>query len=586
MSIFDFIAFCGGLAFFLYGMHVLSAGLEKTAGGKMQSILQKITDSRLKGLAVGSVVTAVIQSSSANTVMLVGLVNAGIMAFPQTISVVMGSNIGTTMTSWILSLSGISSDNVFIQLLKPANFSPIIALIGAALLMFSKKEKRQNVGTICIGFAVLMYGMNVMSGAMEPLAESQAFQNVLIAFKNPFLGVLVGTLFTAIIQSSSASVGVLQALSLTGAVTYSNAIPIIMGQNIGTCISAVMALPGTNKSAKKVAISHVLIKCIGMVIWLIVWLLVSALVKPAFADMATTPVSIAIIHTIYNIANTIILFPCIGLIEKLCNKLIRGEESTALPEVALDERLLTIPALAANKSYDITAEMAEGAGETVRLAFSLFDTYDDEVAAAVSRLEKTLDMYEDKLSTYLVALSRCDMSEADARTTAMLLHTISDFERIGDHATNLMHTATEMKNKKISFSKEASAELQVLIGAVEEILNNTVTAFTERDIAAALDVEPLEQVIDTLIDTIRGRHIVRLQSGNCTIELGFILTDFLTDCERISDHCSNVGVALLETAHGTFDTHARLKAIKSQGNEDFRQSYTAYLNKFSLHGTE
>ncbi len=582
MTIFDFIAFCGGLAFFLYGMHVLSAGLEKTAGGKMQSILQKITDNRVKGLAVGTVVTAVIQSSSATTVMLVGLVNAGLIAFPQTISVVMGSNIGTTVTSWLLSLAGISSKNVFIQLLKPANFSPIIALVGAFLLMFSKKEKKQNVGTICLGFAVLMYGMEVMSGAMDPLAESETFRNILVAFANPFLGVLIGTLFTAVIQSSSASVGILQALSLTGAVTYGNAIPIIMGQNIGTCISAIMALPGTNKSAKKVAISHLLIKCVGMVLWLIAWLLVSALVKPAFAALPTNPASIAIMHTIYNLVNTIILFPCIGLIEKACNKLVRGEEESDIPEVALDERLFTMPALAADKSYDTTAEMAQGAGETVRMAFSLFENYDEEIATAVSRLEKTLDKYEDKLSTYLVGLSRCDLSEADARTAAMLLHTISDFERIGDHATNLMHTATEMQTKGISFSKEAKEELRVLIAAVEEILHNTVKAFAEKDLEAAVEIEPLEQVIDTLIDTVRGRHIVRLQSGNCTIELGFILTDFLTDCERISDHCSNVGVALLETAHGTFDTHARLKAIKAQSNEDFRQSYAGYLSKFSL----
>ncbi|MBP3381488.1 MAG: Na/Pi cotransporter family protein [Clostridia bacterium] len=582
MTIFDFIAFCGGLAFFLYGMHVLSAGLEKTAGGKMQSILQKITDNRVKGLAVGTVVTAVIQSSSATTVMLVGLVNAGLMAFPQTISVVMGSNIGTTVTSWILSLSGISSSNLFVQLLKPANFSPIIALVGAFLLMFSKKEKRQNIGTICLGFAVLMYGMEVMSGAMDPLAESETFRNILIAFENPFLGVLLGTLFTAVIQSSSASVGILQALSLTGAVTYGNAIPIIMGQNIGTCISAIMALPGTNKGAKKVAISHLLIKCIGMAMWMIAWVVVYYLVRPAFANLAADPVSIAVMHSIYNIVNTVILFPCIGLIEKMCNKLVGAEEENAIPEVALDERLFTMPALAADKSYDTTAEMAQGAGETVKMAFSLFDNYDDEIAAAVSRLEKTLDMYEDKLSTYLVSLSRCDLSETDARTIAMLLHTISDFERIGDHATNLMHTATEIKNKNIAFSKEANAELHVLIAAVQEILHNTVTAFAEKDLVAATEIEPLEQVIDTLIDTIRGRHIVRLQSGNCTIELGFILTDFLTDCERISDHCSNVGVALLETAHGTFDTHARLKAIKAKGNEDFRQSYAGYLSKFSL----
>lgn len=576
------VGFCGGLALFLYGMSVLSMGLEKTAGGKLQSILQRMTDNRLKGLAVGTGVTAVIQSSSATTVMLVGLVNAGLIAFPQTISVVMGSNIGTTITAWILSLSGISSDNLLLQLVKPSNFAPIIALIGAFMVMFSKKEKRQNIGTICLGFAILMIGMDMMGDAMDPLAGNAAFQNILVAFKNPFLGMLFGTLFTAVIQSSSASVGILQALSMTGAVSFGNAIPIIMGQNIGTCISAIMALPGTNKGAKKVAVSHLLIKCIGMLMWMIAWVPIYYFVRPAFVDLTADPASIAIMHSIYNIVNTIILFPCIGLIEKACNKLVPGEETSDLPEVALDERLFTMPAVAAEKTYDVTAEMAQGAGETVRMALSLFDKYDEAIATAVSRLEKTLDMYEDKIGSYLVSLSRCDLSETDAHTTAMLLHIISDFERIGDHATNLMHTATEMKNKDISFSKEASAELHVLVAAVEEILHNTVTAFAHKDLAAAVEIEPLEQVIDTLIDTIRGRHIVRLQSGNCTIELGFILTDFLTDCERISDHCSNVGVALLETAHGTFDTHARLKAIKAQNNEDFRQSYTAYLDKFAL----
>ncbi len=584
MTIFNLIYFLGGLAFFLYGMQVLSAGLEKTAGSKMQSILQKMTDNRVKGLTVGAVVTAVIQSSSATTVMLVGLVNAGIMAFPQTISVVMGSNIGTTMTAWILSLAGIESGNVFMQLLKPENFSPIIALIGAALLMMSKKERRKNIGTICIGFAVLMYGMNIMGDAMAPLADEPAFINILTVFKNPILGVLTGTLFTAVIQSSSASVGVLQALSLTGAITYGTAIPIIMGQNIGTCISAMMATPGTGKGAKKVALVHVLIKCIGMVLWLTVWGLVLIIVKPAFANETATPVSIAVFHTIYNIANTILLFPFIGKLEKLCNLIIKGEDENALPEVQLDELLFKVPAVATESAYSNTCEMAQIADETVKTATALlFEGYNEENAAAVVRMEKTLDLYEDKLSTYLVGLSRCDLSEADARATAMLLHTISDFERIGDHANNMMHTAAEINNKKIAFSDEALAELRVLANAVDEILSNTVTAFSQKDIILAADIEPLEQVIDTLIDTIRARHITRLQSGNCTIELGFILTDFLTDCERISDHCSNVAVALLETAHGTFDTHERLRSIKSDANENFRQTYTTYLDKFSLH---
>ncbi len=590
MDIFSVIMLCGGLAFFLYGMHVLSAGLEKLAGGKMQSILQKITGSKVKGLAVGTVVTAVIQSSSAVTVMLVGLVNAGLMTFSQSIGVVMGSNIGTTMTAWILSLTGIESGNVFIQLLKPANFSPIIALIGAMMLLMSKKEKRQNIGTICVGFAVLMYGMTMMSDAVEPLADMPAFTSILTAFSNPILGVLVGTVFTAIIQSSSASVGVLQALSLTGAVTYATAIPLIMGQNIGTCISALMALPGTKKDAKRVAVCHVLIKVVGMIVWLVLWSLANLFIDFAFVDTAASPVGIAIIHTIFNVLNTAVLLPVTGLLEKMTCWLVRGEDNDAkskktIVSVGLDERLFQMPALAASKSYDATKEMAHLACNTVSAALGLFDDYDTAVAEDISKQEKKLDAYEDHIGTYLVELSRCDLSEADARTATMLLHAISDFERIGDHATNMVHTAAEMANKGISFSREAKLELRVLADAVKEILGNTAEAFAQNDVNLAADIEPLEQVIDDLIDTIRARHIARLQNGNCTIELGFILTDFLTDCERISDHCSNVGVALLETAHGTFDTHARLGKIKSRPSEDFRQSYERYARTYALRST-
>ncbi len=582
MDIFDIILLCGGLAFFLYGMQVLSDGLERTAGSKMQSILQKITSNRLKGLAVGTVVTAVIQSSSAVTVMLVGLVNSGIMSLSQAISVTMGSNIGTTMTAWILSLTGIESDAIWMQLLKPKNFALVIALIGAFLLMLSKKESRRNVGTICIGFAVLMYGMEMMSSAVKPLAEMEGFVKILTMFQNPILGVIAGALFTAAIQSSSASVGVLQALSVTGAVTYSSAIPIIMGQNIGTCISAMMATPGTNKNAKRVAVVHVLFNSIGSVIWLVVWSIANAIFDFAFANTAVDPMYIAVIHSIFNISTTIILFPAAGLLEKLSVKIVRGEDENALPKVALDERLLTVPAVAVGKAYDTTCDMAAIARDTVAAAVNLFENYDKEKAEDITYKEKTLDLYEDKLGTYLVELSRCNLSETEARTTAMLLHTISDFERIGDHANNLMHTATEMQQKKIYFSEEANTELRVLTDAVGTILAEAVTAFSTNDVALAVEIEPLEQVIDNLIDTIRARHITRLQSGNCTIELGFVLTDFLTDCERISDHCSNIGVAIMETAHGTFDTHARLKSIKARPGEDFRQSFEKYQRQFSL----
>ncbi len=577
------IRLCAGLAFFLFGMHVLSEGLEKTAGGKMQSILEKITGNRIKGLAVGTVVTAVVQSSSAVTVMLVGLVNSGIMTLTQAISVTMGSNIGTTMTAWLLSLTGISSDNIVMTLLKPVNFSAFLALVGAFLLLFSKKDKRKNVGMILVGFAVLMYGMDMMSGAVKPLAEVPQFVSILTAFKNPILGVLAGALFTAAIQSSSASVGVLQALSLTGAVTYSSAIPIIMGQNIGTCISALMAVPGTNKNAKRVAVVHVLFNSLGSVIWLILWGVANMLFDFAFADTAITPAGIAVVHSVFNIATTVMLFPAAGLLEKLSRKVVAGEDPSALPRVVMDERLFAVPAVAAAKAYDTTKEMAAVASTTVTDAMALvFDGYAVSRADGVVRNEKTLDMYEDTLGTYLVKLSRCNLSDADALTVAMLLHTISDFERIGDHANNIAQTAAEMANKKIEFSAEAIAELRVLTDAVKEILGNTVAAFTKNDLVIAADIEPLEQVIDTLIDTVRTRHIARLQGGNCTIELGFILTDFLTDCERISDHCSNVGVALLETAEGTFDTHERLRSVKDKNGEGYKQAFAGYRSRFTL----
>ncbi len=583
MDIFDLLMLLGGLGFFLFGMHVLSEGLEKTAGGKMQSILQKITGNRVKGLAVGAAVTAVIQSSSAVTVMLVGLVNAGIMSLTQAISVTMGSNIGTTMTAWILSLSGISSDNIFIALLKPVNFSTIVAFIGAFLLLFSKKDRNKNIGMICVGFAVLMFGMDMMSGAVKPLANMPQFVSILTAFRNPVLGVLAGALFTAAIQSSSASVGVLQALSLTGAVTFSSAIPIIMGQNIGTCISAMMAVPGTNKNAKRVAIVHVLFNSIGSVVWLIIWSIANGIFKFGFANSAIEPAGIAVVHSVFNIATTIMLFPAAHLLEKLSRAIIKGEDSVALPVIALDERLLTVPAVAVAHAYDTTKDMAAEAEQTVTMATALlFDGYDTAAAQTVLNKEKVLDSYEDALGTYLVKLSRCNLNDEEALTNSMLLHTISDFERIGDHAKNIVATAEELATKNIGFSAVATTELQVITAAVTQILHNAVAAFTENNLAAAMEIEPLEEVIDNLIDSARARHIVRLQEGNCTIELGFVFTDFLTDCERISDHCSNIGVALLETAHGTFDTHERLREIKNKNSEGYRTAYERYSKEFAF----
>ena len=578
------VLLCGGLGFFLYGMHVLSDGLEKLAGSKMQSILEKITNNKFKALLVGTVVTAVIQSSSATTVMLVGLVNSGLMTLTQSIGVIMGANIGTTVPAWLMALNGIGGSG-WMTFLKPEQFCLVIGLICAFMLMLSHKDRKRNIGLIGVGFAVLMYGMAMMSDAMKPISQQDWFKQALTVFENPLLGVLIGTVFTALVQSSSASVGVLQALTMapTSTLTFGAAVPIILGQNIGTCISALMAIPGTSKNAKRVAITHVLIKIIGVALWLVLWVLAGWLFDMSFImDARIDPAGVAIAHTVFNVLNTFTLIPFTKWLENLSKLIVRGEDKDDLPEVALDELLFKMPAVAAAKAYDTTADMALIANETVGKALSLFDTYDKEVAQDITRKEKTLDLYEDKLGSYLVSLSRCDLNESEARSTAMLLHVISDFERIGDHATNMVHTVDEMKDKKITFSKEAKAELHVLTDAVQDILGKAAKAFKDNDVELATEIEPLEQVIDMLIDTIRARHITRLQSGNCTIELGFVLTDFLTDCERISDHCSNIGVAILETAHGSFDTHARLKEIKSRSNENFRQSYESYLREYSL----
>ena len=581
MDIYSIISMIGGLALFLYGMHVLSAGLEKLAGGKMESVLKKMTSNRFKGLLLGTVVTAAIQSSSAVTVMLVGLVNSGIMQLPQAISVTMGSNIGTTVTAWILSLTGIDSGNIFINMLKPANFSPIIALIGIILVMAGKKQKQKDIGTICLGFAVLMFGMNSMSGAVEALADEPAFVNILTFFSNPIMGVLVGLVFTAIIQSSSASVGVLQALSVTGAITYGAAIPIIMGQNIGTCVSSVLASLGTSKNARRVAAVHVLFNSIGTVICLAAWLIADSIFKFAFTDTAVEPFDIAVLHSIFNVVTTVLLFPFAKLLEKLVKKIIPDAKEKEA-EVLLDDRIMTVPGVAVAKAADVTCEMASVAKKAVKGAIHLFDRYDSKAYEEISDLESMLDRYEDELGTYLVKLSRKEVSDADSNNISKLLHTISDFERIGDHANNLLDTAKEMHDKKISFSKEAKEEIDNLSDAVSEILSITVKSFKNNDIALAAKVEPLEEVIDKITQDIRGRHIARLKKGECTIELGFVLTDVLTNFERISDHCSNIAVAVIETQRGMFDSHEYLHAVTAENDGKFAEYYDRYLKQYTV----
>lgn len=582
--IFLVIQLLGGLALFLYGMNVLSNSLEKLAGGKIEGILRKLTSNPLKGLALGVVITAAIQSSSAVTVMLVGLVNSGIMGLSQAISITMGSNIGTTVTAWFLSLTGIESDSLAMKLMKPENFSPVIAFIGILMIMIANKQSKKDAGAICVGFAVLMYGMEFMSDAVAPLAEIPEFSSILTAFSNPILGVLAGAIFTAIIQSSSASVGVLQALSMTGSITYASAIPIIMGQNIGTCITAMISSVGAGRNARRVAVVHLLFNCIGTVILLVLWTLVSAFVNFSFENSATTPFSIAIIHSIFNITTTVILFPFAKLLEKVSMLIIKEKDDTKDEEKPsfLDDRLLAVPSIAVGNAMSTTKTMAALAENSVLDSLRLLERYNVEKAEEIVTIEGVLDNYEDNLGTYLVKLSKCQLSDKDERDVSMLLHVITDLERIGDHAENLVDVSREMHDKEISFSHEARRELATLSEAVEEILKSTISAFVSGDLTTAKSIEPLEQVIDTLITEIRTRHISRLQKGSCTIELGFVLTDLLTNCERISDHCSNIAVAMIEAAHGTFDTHEYLHLVKTEPDSNFKEQCAHWHKRFTI----
>lgn len=582
MDLFSVITLFGGLALFLYGMSVMSNGLEKLAGGKMEQILRSLTSNKLKGMALGLGVTAVIQSSSAVTVMLVGLVNSGIMQLSQAINVTFGSNIGTTVTAWLLSLAGIDGKSIFIQILKPANFSPIIALAGIILIMACKSKRKKDVGSIMLGFAILMYGMTIMSDAVSPLADVPQFRNILTAFSNPVLGVVVGMLFTAIIQSSSASVGVLQAISLTGSLTYGAAIPIIMGQNIGTCISALLASIGTNKNAKRVALVHVLFNISGTVILLVLWSAADAIFKFGFTDSAVSPFTIAVIHSIFNVITTILLLPFSKLLEKASRLIIKDREENKSNGIVLDERLFTMPAFAVAKAMSATLKMAELSKKAVVNAVGLLDEYNEKTAADIREMEEQIDRYEDVIGSYLVKLSNCEMNEADSEKLSMLLRTISDFERIGDHATNLLEAAKEMHEKGIAFSNDAKRELYVLTDAVLEILSVTISAFETGDPSVASKVEPLEEVIDGLAEQIKGRHVARLKNGSCTIELGFILTDLLINFERISDHCSNVGVAIIELPLGSFESHEYLHNYKAEKDGAFADYFKLYNDQYSL----
>ena len=580
MNIYSILQLCGGLAFFLFGMHVMSGSLEKLAGGNLQKILKEVTSNPIKSLFFGAIVTIAIQSSSALTVMLVGLVNSGIMELAQTVGVIMGSNIGTTLTAWILSLSGIESDNLFISMLKPENFSPVIALIGVIMIMGSKKEKRKDVGIIMAGFAVLMYGMQLMSGAVSPLADMPEFTGLLTTFNNPFLGVLVGAVFTGVIQSSAASVGVLQALAMTGAISYSMAIPIIMGQNIGTCVTALLSSIGVNKNAKRVSIIHISFNLFGTAIGLVVYCIARYAVDLALFNDSITPVMIAVFHSIFNIATTIILLPFSNTLVKIAKKLVTTDNADG--QVVLDERLLLSPGLAVKECLEKTNEMAELARDSFKNALDLFDNYSDSKFDDIEVMEERLDYLEDQLDTFLIHLSGKDVSEDGNNEISKMLHAINDFERIGDHAINMAKLAKQIDDNNLEFSKSARKELTVLNNALREILTLTVEAFGKNDLTEAVKVEPLEQVIDDLTKEIRNYHIERLQKGKCDSRLGVFLTDYITNCERASDHCSNIAVCLIQTHNSSFETHDYLNELKAGQEPAFVGQFTMYQDKYHL----
>jgi len=585
MDLFDILALGGGLALFLFGMNVMSAGLEKLAGGKLEGILRSMTSSPVKGMLFGALVTAVIQSSSAVTVMLVGLVNSGIMALSQTVGVIMGANIGTTITAWLLSLVSVEGSGIVMQMLKPKNFSLVLAMIGILLTMAGKTQKKKDLGSILLGFTVLMYGMDMMSGAVKPLQNMPGFADLFIKFQNPLLGVLVGAVLTAVIQSSSASVGILQALSLTGVITYSAAFPIIMGQNIGTCVTSVLSSIGANRSARKVSIIHITFNLIGTVIFLTAYLLANALVEPVAVFFAGTidPAGIAVCHSIFNIVTTFLLLPFGKYLVKIADKVIKdNRDAVEVRDELLDSRVLAIPAMAITACNSLTDQMAIAATYAVQTAVDLLSEYNEAGASSLEEGEEMLDTYEDRLGQYLTQISGQGLSDYDSRQRFKMQHVIGDFERLGDHAMNLLDSAKEKQAKGQQFTEEAAAQLAVLKHAIGEILDLTCRAYQQNSLELAAQVEPLEQVIDGLIRKARSSHLSRLNNGQCTIEMGFVLADVLNNYERVSDHCSNIAVAVIEAESDRFDSHDYLESIKTGENRDFQQSYKQFAEKYAF----
>lgn len=581
MDLFMVLQLLCGLALFLFGMNSMGDGLESLSGGKLEKTLEKMTNSTMKGFILGAAVTAVIQSSSATTVMVVGFVNSGIMKLRQAIGIIMGANVGTTITSWILSLSGIEGDSLVMQLLKPSSFSAVFAFVGIILLMFCNSEKKKHLGTIFLGFGILMVGMDQMSAAVEPLSDDPTFTGFLTLFNNPVFGILAGALLTAIIQSSSASVGILQALSKTGAISYSMAIPIVMGQNIGTCVTALISCIGAKKNAKRAAFVHLYFNIIGTLVICALFYGSNLFINYGFLDDIVGPENIAVIHTLFNLLATAILLPFNKYLEKLaCLTIKDKEEDSDVP--FLDERFLNTPSVATERAKSLAEKMARLSEGTLLGALELVDHYDEKVAETIHENEDMIDSYEDVISTYLVKLSSKQLSADDSKTIQLILHTIGDFERISDHAVSIVKVAQEIHEKNISFSKEAKAGLAVMVDALREIINNATVAFVDNDLALASKVEPLEQVIDRLRDKLKDAHVKRLTNGTCTIELGFVFSDLITNIERVSDHCSNIAIGVIEINRNGYDAHEYLHELKNSDDIQYNADYKAYKQKYTL----
>ena len=583
MTVQDLLAMLGGLAVFMFGMHTLSAALEKFAGGKLEHWLEKMTSNPVKGVALGAGVTALIQSSAATTVMLVGFVNSGIMKLSQAIGVIMGANIGTTATGWILSLSGLKGSGIII-VFTPDFFTPVLAIIGVVLIMFTKSDRKKTFGTILLGFSLLMFGMNMMSSAAEGLKDNAAFRDFMVMFTNPFLGVLVGALLTAVLQSSSVSIGILQTLAReTGTITYQIALPIILGQNIGSCVTALISAIGANKSAKRVAIVHLYFNVIGTVVFLSLFYLVNALIDLPFMEQQLEATGIAIIHTCFNLVVTLLFLPFTKQLEKLACLTIRdkpGDEDREVP--LLDKRLLNTPSVAIEQCKNVAFKMAKLTKKTLFMSLGLVTKYDKEIAQEIIDNEDTIDIYEDNIGSYILKISSKDLSVNDSQVVSNLLHTIGDLERISDHAVNIMEAAEEMHTKKVRFSPAAEEEVGIMIKAVTEILEMSINSFITFDAAGAKEVEPLEDVIDGLRTELKNRHVKRLRDGVCTIELGFILQDLLTNFERVSDHCSNIAVCLIQIKENSMDTHEYMNELKRLDKSEFMDEFNQYKAKYML----